>query len=42
MFVESAHVGDTFHRVGHPVDPMPGFKPAKAMVRVPATSTCAV
>ncbi|KAI0658799.1 GTP-binding protein lepa [Cubamyces menziesii] len=27
-----AHIGDTFHRVGHPVEPMPGFKPAKAMV----------
>ncbi|XP_006457921.1 hypothetical protein AGABI2DRAFT_183037 [Agaricus bisporus var. bisporus H97] len=27
-----AHIGDTLHRVGAPVDPMPGFKPAKAMV----------
>ncbi|KAI0707866.1 GTP-binding protein lepa [Earliella scabrosa] len=27
-----AHIGDTFHRVGHLVEPMPGFKPAKAMV----------
>ncbi|KAH9928534.1 GTP-binding protein lepa [Epithele typhae] len=27
-----AHIGDTFHRMGHPVDPMPGFRPAKAMV----------
>ncbi|KAK7693822.1 Translation factor guf1 mitochondrial [Cerrena zonata] len=27
-----AHIGDTIHRVGSPVDPMPGFKPAKAMV----------
>ncbi|OSD08366.1 GTP-binding protein lepa [Trametes coccinea BRFM310] len=27
-----AHIGDTFYRVGQPVDPMPGFKPAKAMV----------
>ncbi|KAI0636399.1 GTP-binding protein lepa [Trametes polyzona] len=27
-----AHIGDTFYRVGHPVEPMPGFKPAKAMV----------
>ncbi|KAI8982841.1 GTP-binding protein lepa [Trametes punicea] len=27
-----AHIGDTFHRVGQPVEPMPGFKPAKAMV----------
>ncbi|KIJ69083.1 hypothetical protein HYDPIDRAFT_36176 [Hydnomerulius pinastri MD-312] len=27
-----AHVGDTLHRVGVPVDPMPGFQPAKAMV----------
>ncbi|KAF9447669.1 translation factor GUF1, mitochondrial [Macrolepiota fuliginosa MF-IS2] len=27
-----AHIGDTLHRVGAPVDPMPGFKPTKAMV----------
>ncbi|KAL1755965.1 P-loop containing nucleoside triphosphate hydrolase protein, partial [Schizophyllum commune] len=27
-----AHIGDTLHRVGAPVDPMPGFRPAKAMV----------
>ncbi|GJE96452.1 elongation factor 4 [Phanerochaete sordida] len=27
-----AHIGDTLHRVGVPVEPMPGFKPAKAMV----------
>ncbi|KAF7338100.1 Translation factor GUF1, mitochondrial [Mycena venus] len=27
-----AHIGDTLYRVGAPVDPMPGFKPAKAMV----------
>ncbi|KAH9950270.1 P-loop containing nucleoside triphosphate hydrolase protein [Amylocystis lapponica] len=27
-----AHIGDTLHRVGQPVKPMPGFKPAKAMV----------
>ncbi|KAF7295365.1 Translation factor GUF1, mitochondrial [Mycena indigotica] len=27
-----AHIGDTLHRSGSPVDPMPGFKPAKAMV----------
>ncbi|KAH9848906.1 GTP-binding protein lepa [Lenzites betulinus] len=27
-----AHIGDTFYRVGLPVEPMPGFKPAKAMV----------
>lgn len=27
-----AHIGDTFHRVGQQVEPMPGFKPAKAMV----------
>ncbi|KIP06030.1 hypothetical protein PHLGIDRAFT_128505 [Phlebiopsis gigantea 11061_1 CR5-6] len=27
-----AHIGDTVHHVGAPVDPMPGFKPAKAMV----------
>ncbi|EJF66270.1 GTP-binding protein lepa [Dichomitus squalens LYAD-421 SS1] len=27
-----AHIGDTFHCVGQPVEPMPGFKPAKAMV----------
>ncbi|KAG5220486.1 Translation factor guf1 mitochondrial [Salix suchowensis] len=27
-----AHVGDTLYRVGQPVDPIPGFKPAKPMV----------
>ncbi|KAG8217607.1 P-loop containing nucleoside triphosphate hydrolase protein [Butyriboletus roseoflavus] len=27
-----AYVGDTLYRVGAPVDPMPGFRPAKAMV----------
>ncbi|KAG1789426.1 P-loop containing nucleoside triphosphate hydrolase protein [Suillus plorans] len=27
-----AHIGDTFHRVGALVDPMPGFQPSKAMV----------
>ncbi|EPQ57963.1 GTP-binding protein lepa [Gloeophyllum trabeum ATCC 11539] len=27
-----AHVGDTMHRVGETVEPMPGFKLAKAMV----------
>lgn len=30
--LHAAHIGDTLHRVGVPVDPMPGFKPAKAMV----------
>ncbi|KAG6889824.1 Translation factor guf1 mitochondrial [Termitomyces sp. Mi166 len=27
-----AHIGDTLHRVGEPVEPLPGFQPAKAMV----------
>ncbi|KAH7926649.1 GTP-binding protein lepa [Leucogyrophana mollusca] len=27
-----AHIGDTLHRLGVPVDPMPGFQPTKAMV----------
>ncbi|KAL9715366.1 Translation factor guf1 mitochondrial [Leucoagaricus gongylophorus] len=27
-----AHIGDTLHRLGSPVDPMAGFKPSKAMV----------
>ncbi|KAG2365703.1 translation factor GUF1, mitochondrial [Suillus spraguei] len=27
-----AHIGDTLHRVGVLVDPMPGFQPSKAMV----------
>ncbi|KAG6333226.1 hypothetical protein ID866_5861 [Astraeus odoratus] len=27
-----AHVGDTLHRANAPVDPIPGFQPAKAMV----------
>lgn len=30
----SAHIGDTLHRVGVPVPPMPGFKPSKAMVNI--------
>jgi translation elongation factor EF-4 len=30
----TAHIGDTLHRIGEPVDPIPGFKPAKAMVGV--------
>jgi translation factor GUF1, mitochondrial len=28
----TAHIGDTIHRVGEIVEPMAGFKPAKAMV----------
>ncbi|KAG9013242.1 Translation factor guf1 mitochondrial [Tulasnella sp. 427] len=27
-----AHIGDTFYRMGEPVEPMPGFKQSKAMV----------
>ncbi|GLB34728.1 putative promotes mitochondrial protein synthesis [Lyophyllum shimeji] len=27
-----AHIGDTIHRVGESVEPLPGFQPAKAMV----------
>ncbi|TEB26571.1 translation factor GUF1, mitochondrial [Coprinellus micaceus] len=27
-----AHIGDTLHRVGSPVEPLAGFQPAKAMV----------
>ncbi|KAI0306413.1 GTP-binding protein lepa [Multifurca ochricompacta] len=27
-----AHIGDTLHRVGEVVEPLPGFQPAKAMV----------
>ncbi|KIM79683.1 hypothetical protein PILCRDRAFT_823221 [Piloderma croceum F 1598] len=27
-----AHIGDTLHRVGEPVEPMEGFQPTKAMV----------
>ncbi|KAG6865923.1 Translation factor guf1 mitochondrial [Blastosporella zonata] len=27
-----AHIGDTMYRVGEPVEPLPGFQPAKAMV----------
>ncbi|KAG6837271.1 Translation factor guf1 mitochondrial [Arthromyces matolae] len=27
-----AHIGDTLHRVGEPVEPLPGFQPAKPMV----------
>lgn len=29
-----AHIGDTIHRVGEPVEPMVGFQPTKAMVSV--------
>jgi translation elongation factor EF-4 len=29
-----ATVGDTFHKVGDVVEPLPGFKPTKAMVRL--------
>lgn len=31
LIVELAHIGDTLHRPGAAVEPMPGFKPAKAM-----------
>jgi hypothetical protein len=31
-----AYIGDTFYRAGAPVEPMPGFKPAKAMVDLSA------
>ncbi|KAG5645058.1 Translation factor guf1 mitochondrial [Asterophora parasitica] len=27
-----AHIGDTLYRLGEPVEPLPGFQPAKAMV----------
>ncbi|KAJ1970336.1 Translation factor guf1 mitochondrial [Dimargaris xerosporica] len=30
--VSEAHVGDTFYRLKQPVDPLPGFVPAKSMV----------
>jgi elongation factor 4 len=29
---KEAHIGDTFHRAGEVVEPLPGFKPAKPMV----------
>lgn len=28
-----AYIGDTFHHVGHVVDPLPGFQTTKPMVR---------
>lgn len=28
----SAHIGDTYFRVGQPVEPLAGFKASKAMV----------
>lgn len=34
--VEEATVGDTFHKAGEPVEPLPGFKATKAMVRLPS------
>lgn len=30
--VQEARIGDTFYHTKHPVDPLPGFKPAKPMV----------
>ncbi|KAI9506040.1 P-loop containing nucleoside triphosphate hydrolase protein [Coemansia spiralis] len=30
--VAEAHVGDTFYKDKHPVEPLPGFEPAKSMV----------
>jgi hypothetical protein len=29
-----AHIGDTLHHVGKPVEPLPSFAPTKAMVSV--------
>ncbi|RKP25914.1 hypothetical protein SYNPS1DRAFT_32872 [Syncephalis pseudoplumigaleata] len=29
---KEAHIGDTFYRLKQPVDPLPGFEPAKSMV----------
>ncbi|RKP09995.1 P-loop containing nucleoside triphosphate hydrolase protein [Thamnocephalis sphaerospora] len=29
---KEAHIGDTFYRLKHPVEPLPGFEPAKSMV----------
>ncbi|KAI8056941.1 translation factor GUF1, mitochondrial [Syncephalis plumigaleata] len=29
---KEARIGDTFYRLKHPVDPLPGFEPAKSMV----------
>ena len=37
-----AHIGDTLHLVGGPVDPMPGFQPTKAMVRQLVTLLCVI
>lgn len=31
---KEARVGDTLFREGEPVEPLPGFKPAKPMVRL--------
>lgn len=27
-----AHIGDTFYHIKNPVEPLPGFEPAKSMV----------
>ena len=29
---KEAQIGDTFHHIDHPVEALPGFKPAKPMV----------
>jgi translation elongation factor EF-4 len=29
---KEAHIGDTFYKFKHPVEPLPGFEPAKSMV----------
>ena len=29
---EEAQIGDTLHHAEHPVEPLPGFRPAKPMV----------
>ena len=31
---EEAKLGDTFHHVNKPVQPLPGFRPAKPMVSI--------
>jgi hypothetical protein len=36
--VHDSHIGDTFHHPNFTITPLPGFKPAKPMVKLDITS----
>lgn len=38
----SARVGDTWHLIKQPVDPLPGFKPSKSMVFAGTSHACTI